>query len=99
MGMTRQYETVDIIELSPDEVIAKVNSASAQITRNDAVKATTVSGWDEVIPEIKDAWKNKPDKERGVIFSEPVSGQMVVVAINRKNTGDYEFVYDDEPVV
>jgi hypothetical protein len=44
MGM-RQTETVDIVELTPNEVVAKVNAATVQITRNDAVDAQTVSGW------------------------------------------------------
>ena len=99
MGMARQIEVIDIVELTPNEVIAKVNTATTQITRNDAVDAQTVSGWKAVIPEIRDAWASKPDKERGVIFSEPISGQMVVCAINRRPTGDYEFIYDDDPVV
>lgn len=97
--MVRQTDIVDIVELTPNEVIAKVNAASAQITRSDAIDANTVSGWDSVIPEIRDAWKNKPDKERGVIFSEPPVSGMVVVAINKKPTGEYEFIYDDDPVV
>ena len=99
MGMARQTEVIDIVELTPNEVIAKVNAATNQITRNDAVDAQTVSGWNNVIHEIRDTWRAKPDKERGVIFSEPTSGHMVVCAINRKNTGDYEFIYDDQPVV
>jgi len=97
--MTRQTEIIDVVELTPNEVVAKVNAASNQITRDDAVTADTVSGWSDVIHEIRDSWKQKPDKERGVIFSEPTSGHMVVCAINRKNTGDYEFIYDDQPVV
>jgi hypothetical protein len=97
--MARQTEIVDIVELTPNEVVAKVNAATTQITRDDAVSAETVSGWSAVIHEIRDSWKAKPDKERGVIFSEPTSGNMVVCAINRKNTGDYEFIYDDDPVV
>jgi len=98
MGMARQTEVVDIVELTPNEVVAKVNAATAQITRDDAVDAKTVSGWSDVIHEIRDSWKGKPDKERGVIFSEPNSGQMCVVAINRRPTGDYEFIYDDDPI-
>jgi hypothetical protein len=96
--MARQTEVVDIVELTPNEVVAKINSATDQITRDDAVDATTISGWDSVIYEIRDEWKLKPDKQRGVIFSEPLSGHHVVCAINRRPTGDYEFIYEDDPV-
>ena len=95
----RQTDVIDIVELEPNEVIAKINAATAQITRDDAVDAQTVSGWAAVISEIRDTWKGKPDRERGVIFSEPAVSGYVVCAINRKATGDYEFIYDDDPVV
>jgi hypothetical protein len=100
MGMGRQIEILDIdaITLEPNEVIAKINEATDQIIRDDAVDAKTVSGWSDVIHEIRDAWRVKPDKERGVIFSEPASGHMVVCAINRRNTGEYEFIYEEDPV-
>lgn len=99
MGMSRVTEIVDITELTPNEVVAKVNAASAQITRDDAVDAKTVSGWSDVVIEIKDALKAKPDKDRGVIFSEPTASGFVVAAINRKSNGEYEFIFDDDPVV
>ena len=44
-SMAKQVDVIDIIELTPDEVVAKVNAASAQITRDDAIDALTVSGW------------------------------------------------------
>ena len=99
MSMTKQVDIIDIVELSPEEVIAKVNAATTQITRDDAVNADTVSGWSQVISEIRDAWASKPNKERGVIFSEPTSGQMVVIDVHKRADGQYEFTYDDDPVV
>jgi hypothetical protein len=99
MGMARQTEVLDITELTPDEVVAKVNAATAQITRDDAIDADTITNWGQVISEIRDEWKGKPDKERGVVFSEPTSGQMVVCDIHRRADGQYEFTYDDAPIV
>lgn len=98
MGMARQVDVIDIVELTPDEVVAKINAATVPVTRANAVDAESIFDWGDAISTIRDEWKGKPDKERGVIFSEPVSGQMVVCAINRRPTGDYEFIYDDEPI-
>ena len=97
--MTRQIDVIDIVELSPNEVVDKVNVATIPVTRGDAIDAQSIFDWGDAIPTLRDAWKSKPDKERGVIFSEPVSGQMVVVAVNKRSDGTYEFVYDDDPIV
>lgn len=96
--MARQSEIVSIVELTPDEVVAKVNAATSQIIRDDAIDAQCVSGWDNVIIEIRDAWKGKPINQRGVIFTEPPVGGFRVVSIQKKDDGDYEFDYDDDPV-
>lgn len=96
--MARQSDTFEIVELTPNEVVAKINAATSQIVRDDAVDAQTVSGWGNVISEIRDAWRGKPIKDRGVIFTEPESGQYQVVSIQKKSDGNYEFDYDDDPV-
>jgi len=72
--MARQQDIIDIIELTPDEVVAKVNAATVPVTRANAIDAESVFDWQDAIFAIRDAWKGKPDKQRGVIFSEPVSG-------------------------
>lgn len=97
--MARQIDVIDIVELTPDEVVAKINAATVPVVRANAIDAESVFDWADAIQSIRDAWRGKPDKERGVIFSEPVSGQFVVAAINRKSDGQYEFIYDDEQVV
>jgi len=99
MGMARQTDVIDIVELTPNEVVAKVNAATNSVTRANAIDAESIFDWGDAIASIRDSWKGKPDKERGVIFSEPASGQMCVLAINRRPTGDYEFIYDDDPIV
>ncbi len=96
--MARQSEVVDIIELTPDEVVAKINDAAIPVTRASAIGAESIANWGDAIGDLRDAWKGKPDNERGVIFSEPVVGQFPVVAINRTVSGEYQFVYDDVPV-
>jgi hypothetical protein len=96
--MGRQVDIVDIVELTPNEVVQKVNDATSNIVRSGCVDAQTIYDWDDAIGDIRDAWKGKPDKDRGVIFTEPVSGEFPVVAIHRGSTGKYKFVYEDTPV-
>jgi len=97
--MVKQIDVIDIVELTPNEVVAKVNTATVPVTRANAVDAESIFDWEDAVFGIRDAWKGKPDKERGVIFSEPVSGQMVVIDIHKRADGQYEFSYDDDPVV
>ena len=97
--MAKQTDIIDIVELTPDEVIAKINSATVPVTRANAIDAQTIFDWQDVIFALRDAWRGKPERDRGVIFSEPVSGQMVVIDIHKRADGQYEFTYDDEPIV
>ena len=97
--MARQTDIIDIVELTPDEVVGKINAATVPVIRANAIDAESIFDWGDAVLALRDAWRGKPDKDRGVIFSEPVSGQFVIAAINKRSDGQYEFVYDDEAVV
>lgn len=96
--MARQSETIDVVELTPNEVVQKLNDATNAVTRADSIDAQTLYAISGVAPEIRDSLFDLSDADRKIIFTEPGSGDFRVVAVNRKSDGNYEFIYDDVPV-
>ena len=95
--MARQSDTIDIVELSPNEVVQKINVATNFITRTDSIDAQTLYAVSGIAPEIRDGLFDLPDADRKIVFTEPGSGDYKVVAVSRKSDGNYEFIYDDVP--
>ena len=78
-----------------DEIVGKVNTASANITRAGSVEATarpieTGDGGD-----VRDAVIALSDAERGLVMTDPQSGEFTVVSIQRKANGKLGAKYDD----
>ena len=88
-----------------DEIIAKVNAASAQITRAGSVAAAARPlGTGEVTSTVLDVGVAKAnldamtDTARGYVKTVPIAGQFKVVSIQRKSDGKLEASYDDVAV-
>ena len=109
-----------------DEIVGKVNAATAQITRSDAVNSTalgdctmddladgsTNKGYtateqsklsgveenaaaDQSGTEIRDLILGLGDTERGIVITDPTSGQYKVISIERDSSGKLKVDYDD----
>ena len=97
-----------------DEIVGKVNAATAQITRAGSVAAAARPiGAGEVgdtelagsIPNTKLAvgvakanLDAMVDTARGYVKTNPASGEFKVVAVQRDATGKLDVEYDDVPV-
>jgi hypothetical protein len=88
-----------------DEIVAKVNAASAQITRAGSVAAAARPlGTGEVTTAKLDAGVAKDnldamtDTARGYVKTVPTTGQFKVVSVQRKADGKLEASYDDVAV-
>jgi len=85
-----------------DEIVAKVNAASTQITRASAVSAAARPIADGEVATAKLAagvakanLDAMADTARGYIKTSPTTGQFKVVSIERDATGKAKFDYDD----
>jgi len=88
-----------------DEIVGKVNAASAQITRAGSVAAAARPlGTGEVDATALEAGVAKAnldamtDTARGYVKTVPVTGQFKVVSVQRKADGKLEASYDDVAV-
>jgi len=88
-----------------DEIIAKVNAASAQITRAGSVaSAARPIGSGEVGSDELDSGAAKAnldamsDTARGYVKTDPTAGQFKVVSIERQSDGKLGVKYDDQAV-
>lgn len=88
-----------------DEVVGKVNAATAQITRAGSVAAAArpigsgeVTGTELAAGVAKANLDAMSDTERGYIKTDPAAGEFKVVAIQRKSDGKLEASYDDVAV-
>lgn len=88
-----------------DEIVAKVNAASAQITRASSVAAAARPlGTGEVDATALEAGVAKAnldamaDTARGYVKTGPAAGEFTVVSIQRKADGKLEASYDDVAV-
>ena len=88
-----------------NEIVGKVNAASAQITRADAVSAAARPIADSEVTSAKLAsgvakanLDSMADTARGYIKTNPASGQYKVVSIERQADGKLKTDYDDVAV-
>lgn len=88
-----------------DEIVGKVNNASAQITRAGAVAAAARPIADAEVTAAKlDSGVAKAnldamaDTARGYVKTSPTTGQFKVVSIERKADGKLQASYDDTAV-
>lgn len=85
-----------------DQIVAKINTASAQITRAGSVSADArpiTSGEVGVTALAAGAAKSNldamSDTERGYIKTSPTAGQFKIVAVQRDADGKLQASYDD----
>ena len=88
-----------------DEIVGKVNSASAQITRAGSVAAAARPIADSEVTSAKlDAGVAKAnldamgDTARGYIKTNPTAGEYKVISIQRDADGKADIEYDDSAV-
>jgi hypothetical protein len=88
-----------------DEIVGKINSATAQITRAAAVAAAARPIADGEVAAAKLAsgvaksnLDAMTDTARGYIKTDPTSGQFRVISIERKADAKLEAKYDDVAV-
>ncbi len=88
-----------------NEIVGKVNTATAQITRDSSVAAAARPLADAEVTSAKlDAGVAKTnldamtDTTRGYIKTSPTSGQYKVVAVERQADGKLKVEYDDVAV-
>lgn len=88
-----------------DEIVGKVNSASAQITRASSVAAAARPLADAEVTSAKlntgvakDNLDAMADTARGYVKTSPTTGQFKVVALERQADGKLKVEYDDVAV-
>lgn len=88
-----------------DEIVGKVNAASAQITRADAVDAAAVDmDGDDMVTAInagtsaitREGALSQADLK--IVKTNPTSGEFKVTAIHRQADGKLDIEYDDTAV-
>ena len=104
--------TIQSIVLDPnaqaytdDEIVGKVNAASAQITRGGSVAAAArpigtgeVGNTELATGVAKTNLDAMADTGRGYVKTSPVSGQFKVISIERQADGKAKIDYDDVAV-
>jgi hypothetical protein len=90
---------------SDNDIVSKINAASAQITRSDAVGAAARPiGSNEITSTMLASGVAKTnldamtDAARGYIKTAPGSGEFRVVSIQRDSTGKLDIDYDNVAV-
>lgn len=88
-----------------DQIVGKVNTATAQITRAGSVAAAARPiGSGEVTNTQLGAGAGKAnldamaDTARGYVKTNPIAGEFKVIAIHRQATGKLDVEYDDVAV-
>jgi len=76
-----------------NQIIAKINTATDQITRVD-----TVSGAALEEAFVKASLDAMPDAERGYVQTNPLPGERRVISIQKLPDGKYDVAFDDTPV-
>lgn len=103
------YMAIQTMTLDPnaqaytdDEIVGKVNTASAQITRASSVasaarpiEAEEVTNTELEAGVAKTNLDSMADLDRGYIKTDPGVGEFKVIAIERDETGKLEVQYDD----
>ena len=106
--MTKQSFTLDpnAQAYTDDQIVGKVNAATANITRADAVESTAIDLSGKDTDSLSEGSSNKydtgappadldADTERGIVITDPTTGQYKVIAIHRASDGKLEIDYDD----
>lgn len=95
----------DATTYSDNDIVAKVNTATAQITRASSIAAAArpiASGEVDSSKLASGAAKSNldamADTARGYIKTNPTTGQFRVIAIERQADGKAKFEYDDVAV-
>jgi len=90
---------------SDDEIVGKINAASATITRASSVDAAArpigsgeVSDTELASGAAKANLDAMGDTARGYIKTDPTTGEFVVVSIQRDSSGKLDIDYDDQAV-
>lgn len=105
--MAKQSFTLDpnAASYTDNEIVAKINNATTQITRANAVSSTARPlGAGEVDNTILAAGAAKAnldamsDVTRGYIKTDPSSGEFKIISLERQADGKLKADYDDVPV-
>jgi len=102
MTIVAMYLDPNAQAYSDDEIVGKVNAATANITRAGSVTATArplvadeVTDTELSSSAAKDNLDAMADLDRGYIKTDPASGQFKIVALQRHSDGTLEADYDD----
>ena len=92
----------DATALTPDEHVAAINAATANITRASSVDAAArpigageVTDTELAVSAARDNLKAMSDVAREVVLTRPVTGEFPIVALQRNAGGDVDVEYDD----
>lgn len=95
----------DAQSYTDDEIVGKINTASAQITRSGAVAVAArpigngeITNTELASGAAKDNLDALADIARGYIKTSPTEGKFKVVAIQRDSAGKLDVTYDDVAV-
>lgn len=88
-----------------DQIVGKVNTAAAQITRAGSVAAAArpiaageVDNTKLAAATAKANLDAMADTARGYVQTKPATGQFPIVSIERDATGKQKTDYDDQPI-
>ena len=105
--MATQSMTLDpnAASYTDDQIVGKVNTASAQITRASSVAAAArpigsgeVTNTELAASVAKANLDAMTDTARGYVKTSPTSGQFKVIAVERQADGKLKVEYDDVAV-
>ena len=111
MAIVKDYLDPNAASYTDDEIVGKVNAATANITKAGAIEATALSAidtddiaegtakYDTGVPltavQVKDAIVAMDDDDREIVISRPTTGQFKIYAIQRHTDGKSEIERSD----
>lgn len=111
MAIEKIYLDPNAAAYTDDEIVGKVNSATANITRAGAIEGTAASALDSddiaegatnlyeagdmTAAEIRDAIVGLADDAREIVISRPQTGQKKIYAIQTHSDGKQEVEQND----
>jgi hypothetical protein len=81
-----------------DEIVGKVNSATANISRAGSVEAAARPIESGEGADVRDAILALPDVDRKLIITDPQSGEKPVLALQKDADGKLDIDNDDQPI-
>lgn len=95
MAIEKVYLDPNAQAYTDDEIVGKVNSASANITRAGAVEATArpIESGDGA--DVRDSIVGLADDDRKIIISRPTTGQKKIYAVQTHSNGKQEIEQSD----